>query len=218
MLADVLAERGPAAAPHRRDREVRARHVLPQRRRRDAEARARSGSSSPSPKVATYDLQPEMSAPEVTERARRGDRARATPTSTSSTTRTATWSATPACSRRRSRRSRPSTPASGAVVAAIRDAGGVGARHRRPRQRRDDGGRGRRDAVHGAHDSTRCRLIVVADGVTALARRRHARRRRADACSTCSASSSRPSGRDAACWYTDAPRLRPVAGVATAIA
>ena len=34
----------------------------------------------PSPKVATYDLKPEMSAREVTDKARRGDRARASST------------------------------------------------------------------------------------------------------------------------------------------
>ena len=68
----------------------------------------------PSPKVATYDLQPEMSAPELTDKAVaaidcgqiRPDRAATTPIPT--------WSATPAACRPRSRRWRRSTPASAA--------------------------------------------------------------------------------------------------------
>ena len=55
------------AVPHRRDREVSARHLLPERRRRGAGGRARRATMAPSPKVRTYDLAPEMSAAEVTE-------------------------------------------------------------------------------------------------------------------------------------------------------
>ena len=53
-----------------------------------------------SPKVATYDLQPEMSAVEVTDRCVERIESGAT-TSSSSTSPTATWWATPACSTRR---------------------------------------------------------------------------------------------------------------------
>ena len=45
-LAEVLADARAAPAPRRRDREVRARHLLLQRRRRGASGRARRGSSS----------------------------------------------------------------------------------------------------------------------------------------------------------------------------
>ena len=66
----------------------------------------------PSPKVATYDLQPEMSATGVTDALvaaiAAGER-----TSSWRTTPTPTWSVTPACGPRRSGRSRPSTPVSG---------------------------------------------------------------------------------------------------------
>ena len=56
----------PDPASHRRDREVRARDVLLQRRCRDAQGGRDRGCSCPSPKVPTYDQQPAMSAPEVT--------------------------------------------------------------------------------------------------------------------------------------------------------
>ena len=55
VLADVLAAAGPAPVPYRRDREVRACHVLPQRRSRGARRRGSSRRLIPSPKVATYD-------------------------------------------------------------------------------------------------------------------------------------------------------------------
>ena len=56
----------------------------------------------PSPKVATYDLQPEMSAGRRDRRADRGDDERPRTTSSSPTSPTRTWSATPACGTRRS--------------------------------------------------------------------------------------------------------------------
>ena len=52
-----------------------------------------------SPKVATYDLQPEMSAYEVTDKMVERIASPASTTSSSSTMPTATWWATPACSR-----------------------------------------------------------------------------------------------------------------------
>ena len=52
-----------------------------------------------SPAVATYDLQPEMSAYEVTDKMVERRRSPASTTPSSSTTPTATWWATPACSR-----------------------------------------------------------------------------------------------------------------------
>ncbi len=61
-------EGGSRADPHGGDGEVSARHLLLQRRRGDALS-ARGSVMVPSPKVATYDLQPDMSAPELTERA-----------------------------------------------------------------------------------------------------------------------------------------------------
>ncbi len=62
-------ERGrQAAAPHGGDREIPARHLLPERRA-GAAVPGEERIMVPSPKVATYDLQPEMSAPELTRRA-----------------------------------------------------------------------------------------------------------------------------------------------------
>ena len=73
--AGVLRGRaGPV--PRRRDREVRPRHVLLQRRR-EAAWPGEERRLVPSPKVATYDLQPEMSAAGVTEELVVGDRVRA---------------------------------------------------------------------------------------------------------------------------------------------
>ena len=69
---------------------------------------------APSPKVATYDLQPEMSAVPLTDEVHRAPRHRHVRPAHPELTRTPTWSATPACSRRRSRRSRRSTRASSA--------------------------------------------------------------------------------------------------------
>ena len=65
----------------------------------------------PSPKVATYDLQPEMSAVGRDRRAGRGDRCRTSTTSSSPTTPTRTWSATPVSGTRRSGPWPRSTPA-----------------------------------------------------------------------------------------------------------
>ena len=63
-----------APVPRRRDREVRARHVLLQRRRRGALSRARNGVLIPSPRVATYDLEPGDERRRRHRRAGRGDR------------------------------------------------------------------------------------------------------------------------------------------------
>ena len=54
---------GPHPAAYRRDGKIRPRHLLLQRRRRRQSSPGRTGCLIPSPKVATYDLQPEMSAP-----------------------------------------------------------------------------------------------------------------------------------------------------------
>ena len=117
--------------------------------------RGRRGSSSRRPRdVGTYDQKPEMSAPEVAARVRRRDR-RAATASGSSTSPTRTWSGTRARSRPRSRRSRRPTAASARSSTAVEQAGGVDARHRRPRERRDDARGGRRQPAHGAHDEPR---------------------------------------------------------------
>jgi 2,3-bisphosphoglycerate-independent phosphoglycerate mutase len=54
---------GPAPVPARGDREVSARHLLPERRG-ETPYPGEDRHMAPSPKVATYDLQPEMSAEE----------------------------------------------------------------------------------------------------------------------------------------------------------
>ena len=78
-----------------------------------------------SPKVATYDLQPEMSCPEVTAEARRGDPLRRDRRRRSATSPIPTWSATPASSPRRSRRPKRWTSRSARSRQAVRDAGGA---------------------------------------------------------------------------------------------
>ena len=75
-----LRDAGLAAVAHRRDREIRRTSPTSS----TAGARSRMPGEDrimvPSPKVATYDLQPEMSAPEVTDEARWRRSARATTT------------------------------------------------------------------------------------------------------------------------------------------
>ena len=66
-LGETIVARRAEAAAHRRDREVRPRHLLLQRRR-GAQFDGEERILVPSPKVATYDLKPEMSAPEVTDK------------------------------------------------------------------------------------------------------------------------------------------------------
>ena len=61
-------QRRPHAAAHGRDGEVSARHLLPQWRPGEPYP-GEDRIMVPSPKVATYDLQPEMSAPELTDKA-----------------------------------------------------------------------------------------------------------------------------------------------------
>ena len=163
----------------------------------------------PSPKVATYDLQPEMSAPEVTDRARRGDRRRTAPTSTSSTTRTATWSATPACSPPPSRPSRRSTTAwarsSTRDPRAGRHARSITADHGNAEQMVDADGARRSPRTR----PTTCRSSSSPTASTALAEAAcspTSRRR----CSTCSASRARRVDGAVASCYTDAsPRPAP---------
>ena len=65
---------GASAVPHRRDREVRPRDLLPERRQSRRPRQGRSGELVASPKVATYDLQPEMSEPEVADTLAAGHR------------------------------------------------------------------------------------------------------------------------------------------------
>ena len=68
---EAFSEAGWTPVPRRRDREVRPRDVLLQRRPGGAAGPARSGASCRQPRVATYDLQPAMSAARRDRRARR---------------------------------------------------------------------------------------------------------------------------------------------------
>ncbi len=61
-------------APHGGDGEIPARHLFPERRRGRRQYPGEDRIMVPSPKVATYDLQPEMSAPELDRPGGRGDR------------------------------------------------------------------------------------------------------------------------------------------------
>ena len=69
LLGEVVSRAGMNAAPHGGDGEVSARHLLPQRRARKRPTPGEDRIMVPSPKVATYDLQPEMSAAELTDKA-----------------------------------------------------------------------------------------------------------------------------------------------------
>ena len=144
------------AAPRRRDREVRARHVLLQRRPRGASGRARTRILVPSPRDVAH-LRPE--AGDVGGRGRRRGSSSAIETaataSRSSTSPTRTWSGT-----------RASIPAVvdavettdrclGRVVAAVERQGGVAlvtADHGNAEQMLDAG---RRQPAHGPHDEPR---------------------------------------------------------------
>ena len=197
---------GPAPAPHRRDREVRARDVLLQRRRRDPEggrdARARA---EPQGRHVRPQARDERARGHRRSSSRRSRRIR--PTSTSSTSRTATWSATPAYFAAAVRAVEAVDAGVGAVVSAIRARGGVAlitADHGNAEAMVDPDGD---DAVHGAHARPTCRSSCVADGVTGAASGRQARRRRAHAARPHRRARYRRSGRAQACCYTDTPCL-----------
>ena len=124
-LAEVLAERGRAPAARRRDREVRPRHLLLQRRPRGGVG----GGGARAGRLAAR--RPHLR-PQAGDERRRGGRgvrraagARATTASGSSTSPTPTWSATPATSPPRSPRSRPSTAASARSSRRSTRAGGA---------------------------------------------------------------------------------------------
>ena len=71
IIVNTLGRMGrrtrPDPVPHRRDREISACHLLPERRQGDARGGRGCATWPQSPKVATYDLQPEMSSVEVTD-------------------------------------------------------------------------------------------------------------------------------------------------------
>ena len=123
----------------------------------------------PSPKVATYDLQPEMSAPEVTDKLVEAIEQRDASTSSSSISPIPTWSAIPATSRPRSRRSRRSIAASAGSRQALTRAGGallVTADHGNAEMMRDPA----TGQPHTAHTLNPVPLVLVnpPPGVTAL--------------------------------------------------
>ena len=170
--------RRPRAAPRGRDREVRPRHVLLQRRHRGALAGRGRGSSCPRRGTSRATTsKPEMSAAEVAARGRRGARRRPT-ASASSTSRTPTWSATPASSRPSFAPSRPSTRASATVVDATHRPGGVclvTADHGNAEKMLEDDG----VSPHTAHTTNPVPLVLTLEG-GAPARRRRALRPRTD--------------------------------------
>ena len=136
-MAEVLAEHGAPPAALRRDREVRARHLLLQRRPRGGMAGRESASSSRRPReVGTYDKKPEMSA-------RRGRASASRPRSATATVRDRqlrqpghgrSHRLDPGGRRRPSRRPTAAWARRRRRRARRRHA----ARHRRPRERRDD--------------------------------------------------------------------------------
>ena len=187
VLADVLAEPGCGSSTSPRPRSTRTSRssstAAPRRRRR-----ARSACSCRARRSPTYDLQPEMSAPEVTDRlveaidAERADVYIVNYANCDMVGHTGVLGP-------RSRAVEAVDAGVGAVVTAIRAPGWRRAHHRRPRQRRADGRRRRLDAVHRAH----------ARPVPLDRRRRRRARRRATAassptsrrrCSTSSASTA----------------------------
>ena len=184
LAAGVLRGRLDAV-PRRRDREVRARHVLLQRRPRGSRGRARSAGSCRRREVATYDLQPEMSADGVTNELVAAIESGRT-TSSSRTSRTRTWSATPASGTPRCRaRGHRRRPRPGRRRDRRGRGGGSGragrgpVHHRGPRQRRR-AARRRGQPRHGAlaQPGAAPRRGARVDGRTPP--RRRPRRRRAD--------------------------------------
>ena len=177
-------------APHRGDREVRARDLLLQRRRRDAvSAGGAPARAEPEGGHVRPDARDERAGRD--RRAVRRDRGAASTTSSSATTPTATWWGTPG--------SMPATIEAvetvdaclARVLAARRARGRALARHRRPRQLRDDD-RSRQPAVRTPRTRpTRCRSSSSTDGPRPLrgpaARCATSARR----CSRCSGSSNR---------------------------
>ena len=105
----------------------------------------------PSPKVATYDLQPEMSAPRTDRQGGRRDRLRQIRSDRARISPIPTWWAIPASCRPRSRRWRRSMPASAASPTPIESAGRRASGHRRPRQLRDDARSRDRRPAHRPH-------------------------------------------------------------------
>ena len=102
-LAKVVADARPTSASRRRDREVRSRDLLPERRTREGVPSRRAWARGvPSPKVATYDLQPEMSAEGVADETIKPASSGRLPNSWCSTLPTRTWSDAPASSTPRS--------------------------------------------------------------------------------------------------------------------
>ena len=154
-LAEVLAARRRPPAPLRRDGEVRARHVLLQRRPRGGVA---GRDADPRPVAARrrrrYDQKPEMSAAEVAARVLRaeiGDGYRFGVVNFANPDMVGHTGVDPGG---RCAPSRPPTAAS--ATSSTRSSGPAAcARHRRPRQRRDDARGGRRQPAHGAHDESR---------------------------------------------------------------
>ena len=138
----------------------------------------------PSPRVATYDLQPEMSAAWRHRRPRRRYRSRRCPSSSSRTTRIRTWSATPVTGTRRFAPARRSTPASAGSCgpsASERDpiVRRAARRHRGSRQRRR-APNARRRPDHRAFAQPRPDRHRRPGRGGARAPRRGPRRRRAD--------------------------------------
>ena len=143
------ARRPPA--PHGRDREVRPRHLLLQRRPRGRVRRARRACSSRRRATSRATTTSRRCRPSSSPTA--SSRRSATATrSRSSTSRTRTWSATPASSRPSSQAVETADACLGRVVEAVDGARRRLPRHRRPRQRREDARGRRRQPAHGAHD------------------------------------------------------------------
>ena len=167
-LADVLAEHAPHEPPARRNREVRARHLLLQLRPRGAVS---GRGPDPGAVAEGRDLRPEAGdeRPGNRGRARRGrDQAGKPSKSSSATSPTPTWSATPATWPPRSRRSRRSTAASDASLAALKAVGGraiVTADHGNAEQMWDD----ELKAPHTAHTSNPVPVVLCADELVGTA-------------------------------------------------
>ena len=180
----------PEPAPHRGDREVRARHVLPERRGSGVGGR---GSDPRAVAAGRRDVRPE--AGDVSRRGNRPARRRAPATATtgssSSTTQTPTWSDTPARSRRRrSRRSRRRLPGPDCRGRPRQQPARVSSARITETPSRCS--RRRHEPAHGTHDEPgpACarRGRAAAGTASATAARWPTSRRRASACSA----SSRP--------------------------
>ena len=168
VLGEVVANARPHAAAHGGDGEVSARHLFPERRPGGALSGEEARIMVPSPKVATYDLQPEMSAPELTDKAVeaiRSGKYDLIVLNYANADMVGHTGSLPAAIKA----VEAVDAGLGRLAEAVQAVGGAHARHRRSRQLRDDARSRDRRAAHRRTPPTRCRCCWWAAASAALA-------------------------------------------------